>query len=345
MESPVTRLPTRRRTKSYGRSCFEASSRFAYTSGQLTILRIPTTREAPRARNIAERVDPEQVTLLIKNEWKLSYVTPLYRFRHTHLKKYSKHLSAFIAAEKQQGTAVEVGLETGYRVTFSTVLGIAETDEDAETVFIQIQSKPMFAATGDALKVVWSGWLTCVNGSPEYLHSLLPDFVSLPLFCSSGPENITVVVKSWFEKMFDCRFGSLGLDSTSLQWLCALWTGCHPDNNIRYLRLLWTLPTQPPLDVSYTVNPQDAWELWNSVRQEDSVDGTVGIDEVKHFMAGLESHFFRHFKIYLSSGTLRKVSTALGSAQQDGKVKILCSDYLATVLTLLTECAILKMPI
>lgn len=84
------------------------------------------------------KVDPEQVALLIKHEWKLSYVTPLYRFRHAKLKLYSKHLSAFIIAEKQQGVAVEIGAEAGFKVTFSAVLGIAETGKDAETVFIQV---------------------------------------------------------------------------------------------------------------------------------------------------------------------------------------------------------------
>lgn len=83
-------------------------------------------------------MDPEQLALLVKHEWKLAYVTPLYRFQHTQLKLYSKHLTAFILAEKQQGVAIEVGLEAGFKVTLSTVHGMAETEEDAETVFIQV---------------------------------------------------------------------------------------------------------------------------------------------------------------------------------------------------------------
>lgn len=54
------------------------------------------------------------------------------------LRMYSKQLAAFLMAEKQQGTAVEVGLEAGFKVTFSTILGMAETKDDAETVFIQV---------------------------------------------------------------------------------------------------------------------------------------------------------------------------------------------------------------
>lgn len=75
----------------------------------------------------------------MKKEWQLSYVTPLYQFRHTQLKSYSKQLSAFIVSEKQQGLAIEVGQELGFKVNFSVVLGLAETDEDAETVFIQVR--------------------------------------------------------------------------------------------------------------------------------------------------------------------------------------------------------------
>ncbi|XP_030631792.1 centromere protein L [Chanos chanos] len=344
VKTPASRI-VKRRSKSYGRSCVEPPSQFWYTPGQLTIVRIPTSREAAKSRNITEKVDPEKVALLVKNEWKLSHVTPLYRFRHTQLKQYSRHLSAFIMAEKQQGVAVEVGPETTFKVTFSTVLGLAETEEDAETVFIQIHSKPMFAAAGDVPKVVWSGWLTCVNGDPEYLRSLPPDFVSLPLFCTNGPEALTTLVKSWLERTFDCNCRSLILNSTILNWLAVLWTGCHPTTDIRYLKLDWTLPTDPSLDISYRLSPQDVWELWNSIHQEDSADDTVSLEEVNRFMTGLESHFFRHFRIYLSAGTLMKVSTSLGSAHHNGKIKIACSNYIPTVLTLLTECAILRMPI
>ncbi|XP_076829047.1 centromere protein L [Brachyhypopomus gauderio] len=344
-DSAAVSRPVRARSKSYGRSCVEPPSLFWQTPGHLTALghRTPTLRGAAKACDITDKVDPEQLALLVQSEWKLSYVTPLYRFKYTQLKLYSRHLAAFILAEKQQGEAVEVGLEAGFKVAFSTVLGLAETEEDAETVFIQIHSKPVFAA--DALKPVWRGWLTCVNGDPEYLRSLSTDFVSLPMFCSNGSENLTALVKSWFSQTFDCNFGSLCLSSSTLNWLAALWTGCHPNCNIRYLKLSWRMPSQPPLDVEYTVNPQDAWKMWDSIHAEDGVEDTVAVEEVQRFMTGLETHFFRHFKIYLSAGSLVRVSTALGSAHQDGKIKISSSDYIKTLLTLLTECALLRTPV
>ncbi|XP_060787250.1 centromere protein L [Neoarius graeffei] len=337
-------MPVTRR-KSYGRSCVENPSLFWQTPAHLTTLghRIRTSRGAARSRNIVSTADPEQVALLVKYEWKLAYVTPLYRFQHTQLKLYSRHLSAFLVAEKQQGVAVEVGLDAGFKVTISTVLGVAETEDDADTIFIQIHSRPRFG-TG-ALKPVWHGWLTCVNGDGEYLRSLPPDFVSLPLFCSSGPGSLTALVKLWFERTFDCNFGSLLLNSSTLNWLAALWTNSHSSSNIRFLKLTWTMPTQPALDIMYTVNPQDAWALWSSIHTEDGADDRIHIDEVQRFLNGLETHLFRHFKIYLSAGTLMKVSTSLGSAHHEGRIKIGSSDYISTLLSLLTECALLRTPL
>lgn len=87
-------------------------------------------------------MNAEQLALLVKTEWQLSYVTPLYRFRHTQLKSYSRQLSAFIAAEKQQGLAVEVeGSQGSFRVSFSVVQGIVEAVDDAETVLIQVGTR------------------------------------------------------------------------------------------------------------------------------------------------------------------------------------------------------------
>lgn len=84
-------------------------------------------------------MSPEHLALLTKTEWQLSYVTPLYQFRHTQLKNYSRQLAAFIAAEKQQGLAVEVeGLHSSFKVRFSVLQGMVVADDDAETVLIQV---------------------------------------------------------------------------------------------------------------------------------------------------------------------------------------------------------------
>ncbi|XP_069022520.1 centromere protein L [Embiotoca jacksoni] len=354
-KTPSNSVVVQRRSKSKSyrqsyRSCLGAASRLGVTPA-LTARRLNTSRRAPKSHNIAEKVNPEHLALLVKTEWQLSYVTPLHQFRHTQLKSYSRQLSAFIAAEKQQGLAVE-GSQSNFKVSFSVVQGMAGTDGDPETVLIQILSKPMFAKQDEPQRSVWSGWLTCVNGNPEYLRSLPTDFTCLPLFGSSGAENLTCSVKSWFQQYFDCCFGRLEISQTSLQWLVALWTNCHTESDIQHLKMIWSLPAVPPLHVTYTVNPQDAWDLWCSVRK-DALERSAGeedassidIEEVTRFMQALKSHFYRHFRLDLSAGSLNQVSTALGSAKSTGKIKISSSRYMITTLTLLTECALLKMPI
>ncbi|KAK2856858.1 hypothetical protein Q5P01_005593 [Channa striata] len=349
-DSVQRRGKSRNSRQSY-RSCLGATSRLGLTSG-LTARRLNTSRRAPKSHDITEKLNPEQLALLTKTEWKMSYVTPMYQFRHTQLKSYSRQLSAFIAAEKQQGLAVEVeGSENSFRVSFSVLSGMAETDEDAESVLIQIFSKPMFSGQDEPQKSVWSGWLACINGNPDYLHSLPKDFICLPLFGSDGPDALTSVVKSWFQQNFDCCFGPLEINHTSLQWLVALWTNCHTESRIQHLKMIWTLPVVPPLQITYTVDPQDAWELWSSVRKDPQQkdrkeEGTsIHLDEVMRFMQGLKSHFYRHFRLDLSAGSLKQVSTALGSAKCIGRIKISNSRYMITTLTLLTESALLRMPI
>lgn len=193
----------------------------------------------------------------------------------------------------------------------------------------QIHSKPVFARQDEPQTLVWSGWLTCINGNPEYLHSLPKDFTCLPLFGYKGAERLSSVVKSWFQRTFDCCFGPLEISHTSLQWLLALWTNCHAESNIQHLKMLWTLPSVPPLQVTYAVDARDAWELWSSVQKcsrgnGDGAEkaGWIDVEEVTGFMKGLKNHFYRHFKLDLSAGTLNQVSTALGSAKCSGKIKV-----------------------
>ncbi|XP_014856900.1 PREDICTED: centromere protein L [Poecilia mexicana] len=361
MEGSRERTPhsggVKRRSKSQSyrrsiRTCFGVASGLSLTPA-LTARRMNICRKAPKSQNITEKVKPEHLALLVKTEWQLSYVTPLYQFRHTQLKTYARQLSAFIAAEKQQGLAVEVGgLQNTFKVSFSVLQGLAETNDDPETVLIQVQSKPMFARQEDPPKTVWSGWLSCINGNPEYLQSLPKDFTCLPLFCSKGAEGLSSLVKSWLQRTFDCCFGPLDINQTTLQWLAALWTNCHMETNIQKLKMIWTLPVVPPLQVTYTVDSDDALELWRSTRESSAeksrgAEDEVCIDfsEVTRFMQGLMSHFYRHFRVDLSAGELNQVSSALGSAKLNGKIKISSSRYLISIFSLLTECALLKMPI
>ncbi|XP_054624968.1 centromere protein L [Dunckerocampus dactyliophorus] len=356
-QNSATRTPlnsvAQRRSKSRScrqsyRSCLGAASRLCFTPA-MTSRRLNTIRKAPKLHNIVDKVDAQQLASLMKTEWQLSCITPLYQFCYTQLKSYARQLSAYLTAEKQQGLGVGVEGALSLRVSFSVVQGMAQTELDPETVLIQIYSKPLFARQDELQKEVWKGWLTCINGSPDYINSLPKDFICLPLFGSSGTEALAALVKSWFQRNFDCCFAPLDISHTSLQWLVALWTNCHAESDIQQLKMMWTLPVVPLLRVTYSVDPIDAWQLWCSVRrdsqemmkEQDSID----IEEVMRLMRGLMCHFYRHFRVDLSAGSLSSVSTALGTAKCSGKIKFSNSKYMTTMLTLLTECALLKMPI
>lgn len=172
--TPADSVGAKRRSnrKSYRlsyRSSLGAASRLC-PSAALTARRLSTSRKAPKSHNISvsqnehqfshnvniwrqdffnssfslskENVSPEHLALLMKTEWQLSYVTPLYQFRHTQLKNYCRQLAAFIAAERQQGLAVEVeGPHSSFKVCFSVLQGMVVTDHDAETVLIQVSAR------------------------------------------------------------------------------------------------------------------------------------------------------------------------------------------------------------
>ncbi|XP_077368510.1 centromere protein L [Festucalex cinctus] len=339
-------VPVSRKSRSCRQSyqSLTTPSRLCLTRALTSLLH--TTRRVPKSDNILENVDPRQLASLLKTEWQLSYVTPLHRFHYTQLKSYARQLSAFMAAEKQQGLAGEEGATLGFRVSFSVVHGLVQTDSDAESILIHIYSKPLFGGQDEHQKAVWRGWLSCVNSNPEYINSFPKEFISLPLFGSSGPEALSALIKSWFQENFDCCFGPLELDHTSLEWLVALWTNCHMESDSKQLKMIWTLPVEPLLHVTYAVNPADAWALWCSVKrdraEEEKEDNVIDKEDLTRFMKGLLCHFNRHFRVDLSAGSLNLVSTAMGTAKCSGRIKISNSKCLTTTLTLLTECALLK---
>ncbi|XP_053731547.1 centromere protein L [Synchiropus splendidus] len=349
--TPFTSISLQRRSRN--KSC-----RLSYHSsiGTASSYRFRPRRSAPREnpQTLTDNTEKVNVALLAGQEWRLSYVTPLHQFRYTQLKVYSRQLSAFLLAEKQRGIAVDVELQGSFTVSFSMVDWMTNTDDYAKTLFIQVNSKSLFGAVDQAQKSVWKGWLSCNNGEPNYLNSLPKDLILLPLFGCSGSEVIGSLVKNWFQLNFDCCFGPLEINHTNLQWLAALWTNCHNETNIQNLELVWTLPVVPLLHVAYSINSKEVWELWCSVRNnpreeecgsEDIDDESIYIEEVLRFIKGLQTHFFRHFRLDLTAGNLSQVSTAVGSAKHGGRIKINNGKHLMSTLTLLTECALLKMPI
>ncbi|XP_075472802.1 centromere protein L isoform X1 [Ascaphus truei] len=300
-------------------------------------------RQAPSKRTILQKslveetVDPLKIAHLLRKQWSLYSVTPMHRFSYTNLKDYARLLSAHIAAEKQKGLAIEVGVELNLKVTFSNLPGLKGRARDPGAVLVQISAKPQFSAAGAEDKIVWSGWFCCTFGDDEVLDILPETFVCLPLFLVSGTETLTAIVGTWFQRIFDCAFRNLPVSAHDLAWMAAMWTGCDVHGPIAATELIFSVPSEPhKLDISYAIHPDDARALWDDIHKSQDA---VTKKEVDAFFQCLYTHFFRHFKIHLSAMQLVKVSTSVASAHCDGKVKFLCKEHLVQVLKLLTELA------
>ncbi|XP_008054111.1 centromere protein L isoform X1 [Carlito syrichta] len=202
-----------------------------------------------------------------------------------------------------------------------------------------ILSKSQFPSENREGKVLWTGWFCCVFGD-NLLETVLEDFTCLPLFLANGSESNTAIIRTWFQKTFDCYFSPLAINAFNLSWMAAMWTACKMDHYVAATEFLWSVPCNPQsLNISYAIHPEDAKALWDSVHK---TPGEVTQEEVDLFMDCLGSHFHRHFKIHLSATRLVCVSTSVASAHTDGKIKILCHKYLIGVLAYLTELAIFQ---
>ncbi|XP_066481016.1 centromere protein L [Tiliqua scincoides] len=298
----------------------------------------PARRRISQTPHLQENVDP-QIGFLLRKQWTLYSVTPLYKFSYSRLQEYSRQLSLFIAAEKQKSPVVEIEPESGFKVTFSSISALKTTEKDQPAVLIEIMQRSQVATENKGGKVIWTGWFCCTCAD-DILEAVTEDFTCLPLFLVRGAESLLAIVGTWFQQTFDCCFSTLTINSLNLAWMAAMWTGSKTDRDTVATELTFSVPCSPyPLDISYAIHPEDANALWDSVH---SVQGEVRQEEVDLFMESLYCHFYRHFKIYLSATRLVKVSTSVASAHSDGKIKILHTQYLIGVLSLLTELAISK---
>ncbi|XP_072130859.1 centromere protein L [Mobula birostris] len=295
-------------------------------------------RQTPARRRISRPEwpveNPEQIALLLQKQWHLYHLTPLYRFSYTMLKKYSNELSVFIASEKKKGMAVEVGIELASKAKFSMLAGLRATESDPEAVFIQITSKTPVQQSSDE-KVVWSGWLCCVDGDLGFLASLPVEFTCLPLLFANGPETVTAIVGEWLQKTFDCYISAFPISSENLTWMAAMWANCFSDCIHRVMELEWSVPPVQ-LTISLSIHPEDAKALWDSIHGDED---EITIEEVDLFMSSLHSHFYRHFGVRLAATRLVKVTTGIASAHCDGKLKLFNNKHIDHVLPFLTELA------
>ncbi|NWI60560.1 CENPL protein, partial [Calyptomena viridis] len=284
-----------------------------------------------------ESDDPQRTAILLRKAWTLYSVTPLYRFSRGRLRDYARLLSAFIAAEKQKGLAVQVGDELGIKVAVSSLPDLQGSEQDQAAVLVQLSLRSQAYPKDSEEKIMWLGCFCCVYGD-DLSQNVPQDFTCLPLFLSNGPESYTSMVGSWFQKTFDCSFRRLTISPLNLSWMVTMWAGCKVDKAASAVELIFSVPRLPhPLDISYAIHPEDAKALWDTVQK---TPGEITQEEVDVFLNCLYSHFHRHFKIHLSAAKLVKVTTAIASAHCDGIIKILHSQYLSNVLMLLTELAI-----
>ncbi|XP_073498718.1 centromere protein L [Phyllobates terribilis] len=340
MQTPTNGVSTPGSRSSTRRSSHFHSSR--YPPGSLTsthrrtALRSLSKRKIPQSTPSEETLDPAKAALLTQKQWTLYSVTPMYKFSYTRLKDYSRHLSAHIAAEKQKGLAIEVGSDLNLKATFSSLPGLKGKDSDPLALLIQISSRPPLTKSRAEDQIVWTGWFCGTYTEDGVLEEIPETFTCLPLFLYNGAEALTAVVGTWFQRNFDCCFGKLPITSQDLTWFAAMWTGSEVHGHRTTTELLFSLPVEPRLDISYSIKTEDLKTLWKDIHKSQD---EVTLEEVEHLFQCLCSHFFRHFRIHLSATHLVKVTASVASAHREGKVKFLSKDFLVRVLGFITELA------
>ncbi|OXB84261.1 UNVERIFIED_CONTAM: hypothetical protein H355_007144 [Colinus virginianus] len=98
----------------------------------------PGSRPLPPPR-CQENADPQKMAFLLRKQWTLYSVSPLYKFSGSALKDYARMLGVFIAAEKQKGLAVDVGGELGVK---PLDISYAIHPEDAKALWDTVQKTP-----------------------------------------------------------------------------------------------------------------------------------------------------------------------------------------------------------
>ncbi|XP_072275806.1 centromere protein L [Pyxicephalus adspersus] len=342
MQTPTDGVSTPQST-SVLRSSIAPYQNSRYPIGSLTSTRrrssyrIPSKRKIPQSTPIQETFDPQKAALLLQKQWTLYSVTPMYDFSYTKLKEYSKHLSATIVAEKQKGVAVDLGSDVAFKANFSCLPGLKGKESDPTAILVQITGKSPISKPGTEERIVWTGWFCGPYTEDEILEVLPETFTCLPLFLTNGSESFTAIVGTWFQQAFDCCFGKLVIRSLDLRWLAAMWAGYEVQGHVPTTELVFSVPVEPHMDISFAIHPEDFKTLWNDIQKSKD---EVTVEEVEHLFQCLYSHFFRHFKIHLSATQLVKVTVAVASAHCEGKVKFLSKDHLVRVLGFLTEIAV-----
>uniref|UniRef100_A0A8C6VHZ8 Centromere protein L n=1 Tax=Naja naja TaxID=35670 RepID=A0A8C6VHZ8_NAJNA len=339
-----------RRMKTVGKATtdYEANlTNTAYLSrGMLSLKERRLFGQTPAKIKISQNPDLQeeasyQIRFIVTKQWTSYSITPLHKFSYGKLREYSKQLSNVITAQKEKRFILDGETDLMFQAKFSSFSVLKTKGKKQTAVLIEIMQRPLMVDDDEEKenKVVWMGCL-CYACTSDFVEALPEAFTCLPLFLVHGAQGFSNIVETWLQQTFDCYFSPLHVNPIHLAWMAAIWSGCSTDHRMHATELTFSVPCLPyPLDISYAIHSEDAKALWHSIH---SVQGEVKQEEVELFMNSLYEHFHRHFKIYLSSTQLVKVSTSVASVHSLGKIKIHQAQYLIGVLSLLTELALSK---
>ncbi|XP_070795320.1 centromere protein L [Pituophis catenifer annectens] len=343
-------ISNHRRMKTVGRATTDYGANLTNTAylsrGVLSLKERKLFGQTPAKIRISQNPDLQeeagyQIRFIVTKQWTLNSVTPLHKFSYGQLREYSKQLSNVITAQKEKRFILDGETDLMFQAKFSSFSVLKTKGKKQTAVLIEIMQRPRMVVDDDEEenKVVWIGCF-CYACTSDFVETLPEDFTCLPLFLVHGAQGFSNIVETWLQQTFDCYFSPLHISPIHLAWMAAIWSGCSMDHHTHTTELTFSVPGLPyPLDISYAIHSEDAKALWDSIH---SIQGEVKQEEVELFMNSLYKHFHRHFKIYLSSAQLVKVSTSVASVHSLGKIKIHHAQYLMGVLSLLTELALSK---
>ncbi|XP_072015052.1 centromere protein L-like [Amphiura filiformis] len=279
---------------------------------------------------------------LVNKTWHVYQVTPLADFKQdaASLRKYSKHLSAFLQAESQKGIGVDVENIVGDRAVFSLMQGLASSPDDSEAVelVVKVKSQANVGAASSTRETLHA--ILCSVGADINRKETLHDSLAmLPVLIMKGTVAVSTCVIKWLESQFDCHIKRMTFNQMKLAWIIPIWAGAGLEDVSKPIELQYTVPKdiEGLNTITLTVEHQDAQTLWESVH--DGSSNEVSGEEIAAFIKSLEAHFFYHFKIHLEGMSLTRIGTPLAFMGCEGRIKIFQGSGVIQILQYLTELA------
>ncbi|XP_044884201.1 centromere protein L isoform X2 [Mauremys mutica] len=187
----------------------------------------PTRRIIPQTSLLQENADPQKIAFLLRKQWTLYSVTPMYKFSY----------------------------------------GLKGTDQDQVAILVQIASRSQLPFENAEDKVVWSGWFCCISGDDllesvpedftclslflangaESYTAIVGSWFQKTFDCYFSRLTISPLNLAWMAAMWTgCKVDS-HMAATELVFSVP----CIPQS----------------LDISYAIHPEDAKALWDTVQK------------------------------------------------------------------------------